>query len=167
MLQWRNSPQMSIAGEKFQRLVEIMTRLRGPGGCPWDREQNYQTLKRFVLEEAYEVLEAVDDGDPARLCDELGDLMIQVLMYAQFAREAGEFDVRDVIANVVEKLVRRHPHVFADATAATSEEVLKNWERIKRGEKPERASVLDGVPHALPAGGNWLDGVAHCSWPLP
>src|SRR5262249_48691516 len=107
----------------FSDFVGVIARLRAPDGCPWDREQNAQTLKRFVLEEAYEVLEAVDSGDPQRLCDELGDLMIQALMYAQFAREEGDFDIRDVIANVVEKLVRRHPHVFGDVTAETSDEV--------------------------------------------
>ncbi len=135
----------------FQDFVGVIARLREPDGCPWDREQTYQTLKRFVLEEAYEVLEAVDAGEPRQLCDELGDLMILVLMYARFAEEDSDFDIRDVIANVVEKLVRRHPHVFGDVTADTSEEVLKNWERIKRAERPERESVLDGVPASLPA----------------
>ncbi|MBI3909722.1 MAG: nucleoside triphosphate pyrophosphohydrolase [Armatimonadetes bacterium] len=136
---------------QFQDFVDIIARLRGPDGCPWDREQDFQTLKRFVLEEAYEVLEAVDSGDPARLCDELGDLMIQVLMYAQFAREDGRFDIRDVIANTVDKLIRRHPHVFGDVRVGSAAEVLRNWEAIKRRERPERESVLDGVPQALPA----------------
>jgi tetrapyrrole methylase family protein/MazG family protein len=135
----------------FAELVAVVARLRAPGGCPWDREQNYETLKRFVLEEAYEVLEAVDAGDSAQLCDEIGDLMLQVLMYAQFAAEDGFFDIRDVIANTVDKLVRRHPHVFGDVTAETADEVLRNWERIKGQERPQRESVLDGVPRHLPA----------------
>jgi tetrapyrrole methylase family protein/MazG family protein len=139
----------------FRSFVAIIARLRAPDGCPWDREQDRQTLKRFVLEEAYELLEAVDSGDPTRLCDELGDLMIQVLMYAQFAREEGEFDIQDVIGNTVAKLVRRHPHVFGDVPAATTDEVLRNWDQIKRAEHAAagrpRESALDGVPRDLPA----------------
>jgi tetrapyrrole methylase family protein/MazG family protein len=135
----------------FQEFVELVATLRSPEGCPWDREQTPQSLKRFVLEEAYEVLEAVDSGDPERLCDELGDLMLQVLMYAQFGAEDGYFDIRDVMANTVEKLIRRHPHVFGDVDAADAETVLKNWDAIKRDERPERQSVLDGVPRELPA----------------
>ncbi len=135
----------------FPEFVELIATLRGPEGCPWDREQTYQSLKRFTLEEAYEVLEAIDSEDPAKLCDELGDLLLQVLMYAQLGREEGFFDIRDVIANTVEKLVRRHPHVFGDATAEDPEAVNRNWEAIKRQERPERTSVLDGVPRELPA----------------
>lgn len=135
----------------FQDFVELIATLRGPAGCPWDREQNYATLKRYVLEEAYEVLEAVDSQDPDRLCEELGDLILQVLMLAQFAREDGFFDIRDVTAGVVRKLVRRHPHVFGDAAAATAEDVKRNWDTIKSEEKPERTSVLDGIPRGLPA----------------
>jgi len=125
--------------------------LRSPEGCPWDREQTYQSLKRFVLEEAYEVLEAVDSEVPDRLCDELGDLMLQVLLYSQIAREEGAFDIRDVIARHVEKLVRRHPHVFGDVSVRDAEEVKRNWDAIKQQEKPERTSALDGVPRELPA----------------
>lgn len=135
----------------FQEFVDLVATLRSPEGCPWDREQTYGTLKRFVLEEAYEVLEAVESEDPGKLCDELGDLMLQVLMYAQFAREDGTFDIRDVMANTVEKLVRRHPHVFGDVAVADADEVLRNWDAIKREERPERRSVLDGVPKELPA----------------
>jgi tetrapyrrole methylase family protein / MazG family protein len=135
----------------FPDLVAVMARLRGPGGCPWDREQDYRTLKRFVLEEAYEVLEAVDSDDPARLCDELGDLLLQVVFYAQMGAEDGYFDIRDVAGSIVEKLVRRHPHVFGDLSVADADEVLRNWEAIKREERPERESVLDGVPKELPA----------------
>jgi tetrapyrrole methylase family protein / MazG family protein len=135
----------------FREFVDVIAMLRAPDGCPWDREQDYKSLKRFVLEEAYEVLEAVDSEDPARLCDELGDLMLQVLLYSQIAREEGCFDIRDVTATIVEKLVRRHPHVFGDVTVRDSDEVRRNWEAIKQREKPERTSVLDGVPKELPA----------------
>lgn len=136
---------------RFDDFVALIARLRAPDGCPWDREQTPTTLKRYIIEEVYEVLEAVDDGDPDRLRDELGDLMILILMYAQMAREEGHFDIRDVIAGVVAKLIRRHPHVFGDVTVANSAEVLRNWEAIKRRERPERASLLDGVPRSLPA----------------
>jgi tetrapyrrole methylase family protein / MazG family protein len=135
----------------FAEFVAVVDRLRSPEGCPWDREQDYQSLKRFAVEEVYELLEAIDSEDPSRLCDELGDLMLQVLLYAQVAKEDGYFDIRDVIANIVEKLIRRHPHVFGDVSVRDSEDVRRNWEAIKQKEKPERTSVLDGVPRELPA----------------
>jgi tetrapyrrole methylase family protein / MazG family protein len=135
----------------FGEFVQVIDRLRAPDGCPWDREQDYRSLKRFVLEEAYELLEAIEDEDPARLCDELGDLMLQVLLYAQIAKEDGYFDIRDVVGNIVSKLIRRHPHVFGDVSVETAEEVRQNWDAIKRQEKPERTSALDGVPKELPA----------------
>jgi tetrapyrrole methylase family protein/MazG family protein len=135
----------------FHDLVRVIARLRAPDGCPWDREQTYVSLKRFVLEESYEVLEAIDSGDPERLCDELGDLLLQVVLQAQLGREDGYFDIRDVIGGITDKLIRRHPHVFGDVQVANSDEVLANWDQIKRGERPERESVLDGVPVQLPA----------------
>lgn len=135
----------------FPELVDVVATLRGPNGCPWDREQTYKSLKRFVLEEAYEVLEAIDSEDPERLCEELGDLLLQVVLLAQVAKDDGFFDVRDVSAMITEKLIRRHPHVFGDVDVADAEEVLRNWDAIKRQEKPERESVLDGVPRDLPA----------------
>jgi tetrapyrrole methylase family protein / MazG family protein len=135
----------------FRDLVAVVARLRAPDGCPWDREQTYTSLKRFVLEESYEVLEAIDSGDPERLCDELGDLLLQVVLQAQLGREDGYFDIRDVIAGITDKLIRRHPHVFGDVQVANSAEVLVNWEQLKRAERPERTSVLDGVPLQLPA----------------
>jgi tetrapyrrole methylase family protein / MazG family protein len=135
----------------FQAFVDVVATLRSPAGCPWDREQTYASLKRFVLEEAYEVLEAVDAGDPMQLADELGDLMLQVLLYSQIGAEEGYFDIRDVMTGIVEKLIRRHPHVFGDVSVENSAEVLRNWEAIKRTERPERTSVLDGVPRHLPA----------------
>jgi tetrapyrrole methylase family protein/MazG family protein len=135
----------------FQSLVDVVARLRAPDGCPWDREQTYASLKRFVLEEAYEVLEAIDSEDPATLCEELGDFILQAVMLAQLAREDGYFEIRDSLVAIVEKLIRRHPHVFGDVAVENADEVLKNWESIKRTEKPERESVLDGVPRHLPA----------------
>lgn len=135
----------------FQDFVDLVATLRGPEGCPWDREQTYASLKRFVLEEAYEVLEAVDTEDPDKLCDELGDLMLQVLLYSQIAQEEGVFDVRDVMTRIIDKLIRRHPHVFGDVSVENAEDVTRNWDAIKRQEKPERSSVLDGVPRDLPA----------------
>lgn len=136
---------------RFHDFVELVAALRSPEGCPWDRAQTPESLKRFVLEEAYEVVEAVSSGDSHAIQDELGDLMLQVLLYAQIYSEWGDFDVRDVIGGIVEKLIRRHPHVFAGAEAATPEQVTANWEAIKKEERPERASALDGIPKELPA----------------
>jgi len=141
-------------GAAFTRLVEVMARLRGEGGCPWDREQTRESLKPYVVEEAYEVLEAIDEGDAAKLREELGDLLLQVVFQAQVAREVGEFTITEVIQAIVEKLVRRHPHVFGDASASTAQEVLHRWEAIKRAERQNerrRPSALDGVPRELPA----------------
>jgi len=135
----------------FDEFVAIIARLRGPDGCPWDREQTFASLKRFMIEEAYEAVEAVDSGQREKLCDELGDVLIQVVLNSQLATEEGSFTIRDVIANVTDKLIRRHPHVFEDVSVADSAEVLRNWEQIKRRERPERTSVLDGVPSDLPA----------------
>lgn len=138
-------------GKLFRELVEIMTRLRGEGGCPWDREQTRESLKPFLLEETYEVLEALDRGDPAALQEELGDLLLQVIFHATVAREKGEFTIAEVLQTVADKLTRRHPHVFGAASATTSEEVLTRWEAIKRAEKQDGTSALDGVPRELPA----------------
>lgn len=147
-------------GRKFEDLVALQARLRAPGGCPWDAEQTHQSLRSFLLEETYEVLDAVDSGDPQRLADELGDLLLQIVFHAEMAREAGRFDVGAVIDRIHAKMVRRHPHVFGDAKAADSAAVLKSWEQLKSAErdaKPAgsgrtpRASILDGVPATLPA----------------
>lgn len=137
----------------FAALVGIMAALRAPDGCPWDREQTHATLKKYFVEETYEVLEAIDAEDPDALCEELGDALLQVVFHAQLASEEGVFTIDDVTARIVEKLVRRHPHVFAALEVADSDEVLRNWERIKRSEKaPDwRESILDGVPRGLPA----------------
>lgn len=141
-------------GKQFEELVEVMHRLRGEGGCPWDREQTRESLKPFLIEEAYEVLEALDEGDVERYKEELGDLLLQAVFHAQIARERGEFTIEDVLRTLVEKLVRRHPHVFGEAKASSAREVLHNWELMKRDERREKegkASALEGVPKELPA----------------
>jgi tetrapyrrole methylase family protein/MazG family protein len=140
-------------GSLFDRLVEIMAVLRSPTGCPWDRAQDSTSLKPFLLEEAYEVLEAIEEGTPHKLKDELGDLLFQVIFHAQLARERGDFDVYDILAGTIAKMTRRHPHVFGSAAASTPKEALQNWEEIKRTEKAaeQGTSVLDGVPRQLPS----------------
>lgn len=138
--------------KNFQDLVEIVSKLRGPEGCPWDKQQTHQSLKPFLLEEAYEVLDALDEAQPAKLQEELGDLLFQVLLHAQLAKEKGEFTIQEVIQTVAEKMTRRHPHVFGEADLSTPKEVLANWEQIKQAEKGgSKSSVLDGVPRQLPS----------------
>jgi tetrapyrrole methylase family protein/MazG family protein/ATP diphosphatase len=127
-----------------------MRRLLAPDGCPWDREQDYRSLRRYVLEEACEVIDAIDAGDFQQLEEELGDLALQVVFLGELARRDGKFGPDDVVRGIVEKLVRRHPHVFGDVNVEGADEVLRNWEQIKASEKRERG-VLDGVPHSLPA----------------
>ena len=138
----------------FQTLVDIVARLRAPGGCPWDREQTHESLKRHLLEESYEVIEAIDQGNPAVLSEELGDLMVQVAFHADIAWEAGEFQLEDVLRQINSKLVRRHPHVFADGHVDDAREVEQNWEQIKaqeRKEKGESKSPVEGIPVDMPA----------------
>jgi len=144
-------PQSQLG--EFQTLLEIVERLRSPGGCPWDREQTHGSLKRNLLEECYEVLEAIDQGDPGALAEELGDILVQVAFHVQMAREAGEFSVADVLTSANDKLVRRHPHVFGGATVADAREVERNWERLKEAERGEqgRKSAVEGIPKDLPA----------------
>jgi tetrapyrrole methylase family protein/MazG family protein len=136
---------------QFSSLVSIITRLRGPNGCPWDKKQNHGSLKHSLLEECYEVLEALDDGDSQRLAVELGDLLMQVVFHAQIASEASEFELGDVIKNITTKLVHRHPHVFGSVNAEDPEEVLTNWEKLKREEREKDTSMLDGVPKSMPS----------------
>jgi XTP/dITP diphosphohydrolase/ATP diphosphatase len=134
--------------------ISIMARLRAPGGCPWDREQTFDTIKRHTLEETYEVFDAIDRRAWPELKDELGDLLLQVLFYAQMAEEAGYFSIEDVAANLNAKLIRRHPHIFADATAETAEDVKQTWDAIKQTEKasrPKPVHYLDDVPEYMPA----------------
>ena len=132
-------------------LVKIMAALRGEKGCPWDREQTRESLKPFIVEEAYEVLEAIDEKNPAAIREELGDLLFQIVFQSRIAEEQGEFGISEVIASIAEKMVRRHPHVFGDMTCETSKEVLMNWEEHKKKEGKQRASILEGVPKELPA----------------
>jgi MazG family protein len=142
------------SGALFERLLDIMHRLRGPNGCPWDREQTPSSLKPYLIEEAYEVLEALESGEASALREELGDLLLQVIFHAELAAERGEFAMGDVVAHLVDKLVRRHPHVFGDATASTPRDVAAQWETIKQREAEAQGrsrSLIDGVPRALPA----------------
>lgn len=135
----------------WDRLLEVMARLRGSDGCPWDKEQTHFSLRPYLLEETYEVLEALDQEDMHKLCEELGDLLLQIVFHAQLAQERQEFTIADVVKEIVEKLVRRHPHVFAGAQANCAREVVVNWEKIKEKEVGGRTSVLDGLTKGLPA----------------
>jgi ATP diphosphatase len=170
----RPAAQLS-AGQWFEKLVAVQERLRAPGGCPWDREQTHATLRSYLIEEAYEVLDALDSGDDAKFAEEMGDLLLQVLFHSDIAREQGRFTVSDVIREIHDKMIRRHPHVFGDVHVKNSHQVLQNWERIKAQERLDKfagpknappknaasrngaettaspASLLDGVSRGLPA----------------
>lgn len=138
--------------DDFRKLVEIMERLRAEGGCEWDRAQSHATLRQYLLEETHEVLDAIGRKRPDSLCEELGDLLIQILFHAQIAKEHGDFDIHDVIASISKKMVRRHPHVFADATADTPEAVSLQWDYIKKTlENKKHASLIGGVPKKFPS----------------
>src|SRR5512138_2516689 len=135
---------------RFDRLMEIMRRLRAPGGCPWDAEQSHESLKRYLLEEAYEVIEAIDAGDTSHLKEELGDLLLQPVFHAAIAEERGDFTMSQVLEAINEKLIRRHPHVFGSEVIESSQAQVANWEKIKQTEKgPQRPSALSGVPSQL------------------
>jgi tetrapyrrole methylase family protein / MazG family protein len=137
--------------ERFDTLLAIMARLRGPDGCPWDRQQTHASLRENLLEESYEVLEALDTGNPTQLCGELGDLLMQIVFHAQIAREAGEFDMDNVIRTINTKLIHRHPHIFGAVKVSNAEEVAHNWEAIKDAERPEGTSALQSAPKSMPA----------------
>ena len=137
--------------DKFETLVEIIARLRGPGGCPWDREQTHASLREALLEECYEVLEALDEKSSRKLSEELGDLLMQIVFHAQLAAESGEFQLSDVIQKINGKLIQRHPHVFGSVRVKDSGEALVNWEALKKKEKEANASLLDNVPKILPS----------------
>jgi XTP/dITP diphosphohydrolase len=145
-------PADDASGAALLELVAVMDRLRSPGGCPWDAEQTHESLLAYLLEEAYEVVDAVGSGDLSHLQEELGDLLLQVVFHARIAQEhpEGAFSIDDVARGITDKLVRRHPHVFSDVEAATADDVARNWDDIKRADK-RRESVLDGVPIAQPA----------------
>src|SRR5712664_2547697 len=153
-------------GQWFEKLVAVQARLRAPNGCPWDREQTHQSLRTYLIEEAYEVLEALESGNDAKFAEEMGDLLLQIVFHSQIAREEGRFTVAEVIREIHDKMIRRHPHFFGKTRAKDSAEVLRNWEQIKAeerrssgkkgdssddGETPKETSLLDGVSHALPA----------------
>jgi MazG family protein len=160
------SPRDKLAGKWFEKLVALQARLRAPGGCPWDREQTHESLRKFIIEETYEVLDAMETSDPGKFSSELGDLLLQIIFHSILAEETGRFTISDVIEAVHTKMVRRHPHVFGDVKAKNSAEVLKNWEQIKAEERAEdnaargersgaeaesADSVLAGIPRGLPA----------------
>jgi MazG family protein len=153
-------------GQWFEKLVAVQARLRAPNGCPWDREQTHQSLRTYLIEEAYEVLEALESGDDAKFAEEMGDLLLQIVFHSEIAREEGRFTVAEVIREIHDKMIRRHPHVFGETEAKDSAEVLRNWEQIKAEERqasankndakavaggPKEVSLLDGVSRALPA----------------
>ena len=144
----------NLIAEKFIELVKIMERLRAPGGCPWDAKQTLISLKKYIIEEAYELVDAIDRGERADICEEDGDLLLQIVFVACVANEQKLFEITDVITAISEKLIRRHPHVFGDVVANDAETVLKNWELIKIQEKREKKkdeSVIAGIPHSLPS----------------
>ena len=165
----KKSPRPQNPGPAFAKLAAVMARLRAPGGCPWDREQTHSTLRTYLIEEAYEVLDALDSADDSKFAEELGDLLLQVLFHAQIAAEDRRFSINDVIREIHDKMIRRHPHVFGNVKAKTSAQVLRNWELLKKQERQsknshapvaaglarrsdsEGGSLLDGVPHTIPA----------------
>lgn len=148
---WKLQEPEAEGAYGLARLRQVVDRLLGPGGCPWDREQTHQSLRPYLIEEAYEVADAIEREDMDALKEELGDLLLQPFMHAQMERLAGGWDIEEVAEAEAEKLVRRHPHVFGEASAETPEEVLSNWDRIKRSEKPDGGSALGGVPRSMPA----------------
>src|SRR5687767_11476421 len=157
MTEKKEDKELEEIARRFADLVALVARLRGPDGCPWDREQSHESIKGLVVEEAYEVVEAIEEGDDLELRAELGDLLLQVVFHSQIAADEKRFGVGDVIETLKDKLVRRHPHVFAGEKAGTSSEVLKNWETLKEAERAAKgegaadASMLDSVSRALPA----------------
>lgn len=165
---------MSKVGETFEKLVAVIAKLRDPnGGCPWDLEQTHESLKPYIIEECYEVIDAIDNNR-AKLSEELGDVLLQVVLHAQVSKDNGAFNIEEIIEVLTAKLIKRHPHVFADVAVNSTKEVLENWEKIKKSEKKKDESVLDSVPKHLPAllkaqrmgekaarlGFDWNDGTA-------
>jgi tetrapyrrole methylase family protein / MazG family protein len=136
---------------EFGTLVDIITKLRAPDGCPWDRKQTHESLREYLLAETYEALAALDEGDRKKLCEELGDILLQILLHAGIGKDAGEFDIHDVIEGLARKLIYRHPHVFGEVTVKNAEEVAQNWEALKKKERAPDASILSSVPKQMPA----------------
>src|ERR1700681_5048040 len=160
-----SEPSRLTPGQWFEKLAAVQARLRAPDGCPWDREQTHTSLRTYLIEEAYEVLEALESGNDAKFAEEMGDLLLQIVFHSQIAREEGRFTVAEVIREIHDKMIRRHPHVFGKTRAKDSAEVLRNWEQIKAeerrasgkesdsnggGKTPKETSLLDGVSHPLP-----------------
>ena len=137
--------------DSFAALKEIIAKLRSPDGCPWDRKQTHASLKPYLIEECYEVLQALEEGTPQKLCEELGDLLLQIMLHAQIAAEAGQFDIDDVVRGISSKLIHRHPHVFGGRKVQDAGEVELNWEALKQEERQEGESLLSGVPEQMPA----------------
>lgn len=137
--------------DKFQKLLEIMSALRSENGCPWDKKQTAETLKPYLIEETYELLEALDEGNPESIKEELGDLLFQIVFHCQLAKERGEFDMNDVIEKISDKMISRHPHVFGDSKFETSDEVVEQWQERKKEEGKLKESILEGVPKELPS----------------
>ena len=150
---------MSLPQElsQFATLVEIIARLRAPDGCPWDRKQTHASLRENLLSECYETLEALDEADASKLCEELGDLLLQIVLHAQIARETEEFEIGDVIESINAKLIHRHPHIFGSTKVKDAEEVMVNWESLKEEEREAGVSMLEGVPKQMPALGYSLE----------
>ncbi|MBM3172496.1 MAG: nucleoside triphosphate pyrophosphohydrolase [Chloroflexi bacterium] len=140
-----------LVSEEFARLKEIIARLRGPDGCPWDKKQTHTSLRPYLIEESYEVLQALDEGSPQKLCEELGDLLLQIMLHAQMASEEGQFDIDDVVRGIGDKLIRRHPHVFGNQKAEDAAELELNWETLKQEEREKGQSLLSSVPGEMPA----------------
>jgi MazG family protein len=138
-------------GKEVDRFIEIVARLRAPGGCPWDREQTHRSLLSCLLDESYEFFEAVEENDDGKMREELGDLLLQVVLHAQLAADDGKYTIEEVAADISEKLIRRHPHVFGEVEVSSSTEVLHNWEKIKKREKKHRRYIVDDIPEAMPA----------------
>lgn len=143
-------PDFGLLLPEFQRLCEVVAKLRSPDGCPWDRQQTMKTIKPYTLEETYELLEAIDSDDNDAIQEELGDVLLQVILDSQIASDERRFELTAVVRQIADKMVRRHPHVFGDVDAATTDDVRRNWYALKRKEKPARASQLEGIPVALP-----------------
>jgi tetrapyrrole methylase family protein/MazG family protein len=137
--------------EKFETLVKVIARLRAPDGCPWDKEQTHKSLRANLLSECYEVLEALDKDDPGKLSEELGDLLLQIVLHAQIAKDDGEFEIGDVVKSITTKIIHRHPHIFGKVRVKDADEVMHNWEALKKEEREEGASILEGVPKDMPA----------------
>ncbi len=144
------APNFDLLLPEFKRLCRVVARLRSPDGCPWDRQQTMKTIKPYTLEETYELLEAIDSDDNAAIQEELGDLLLQVILDSQIASDESRFDLSAVVRGIADKMVRRHPHVFGDTAAATTDDVRRNWQVLKQQEKPTRQSQLEGIPVALP-----------------